>query len=554
LRETLRALAFSSFLLNDVLEIPACLRGRWLLLDSADAYRRAVDEARRKGGLNVAEAELAVQLRGYRDRRGCGVLFHHLEAGAAAGLLYHLDPYTNGAQACLRAGHLNHVCLSYLGIPLPKIVLFEREGGKIKVRDSYGEVGNPTTDFCGESLRRDSISAAGIPGLRLGMAYLAERGRDPPWYRAMLDDMGKVRGAYLQKATMVVVYLQEQGPLMPFLNETRPCLPRNKTLSTPHVFERILEERLSAFERRWRDWIIPCKPGLAEELEGPATDSHARDQEKLIEGLHEIRKQGVGRARLGGKYMKLSLKEQDKILESKAYREIYDVMSDRDLSNGARLHTLYLLQHQARAGSWPDILKEDANRSGFSTEGAWAGLHGLVARNVSGPEGALALWMAHMHHRPFLLHPGLLRVGFWYKNRTAVLDAGSFVASPLMGEWTVLWPHDGMDEVPLKHASGGPDPVPGRDGSRLGYPVTLQVWRSHRLPEVKLRLYEGPDRTREVPCFLSTPSKPLNPTLAPAHTFCLIPEAPLKPRIQYTVTAVLEDPNEELTWSFRTGR
>src|SRR6185295_19103037 len=115
--------------------------------------------------------------------------------------------------------------------------------------------------------------------------------------------------------------------------------------------------------------------------------------------------------------------------------------------------------------------------------------------------------------------------------------------------------------VPTRYSAELPQPVPGEDETKMGYPVTLQLTRrfSEARPDLELALRAGGANGAEVACWWSTPTQPTNPKLAPDSGWCLIPKAPLQPGAQYTVTGKarwsIAPPKElALAWSFRTGR
>ena len=98
-----------------------------------------------------------------------------------------------------------------------------------------------------------------------------------------------------------------------------------------------------------------------------------------------------------------------------------------------------------------------------------------------------------------------------------------------------------------------PNPVPGEDQSRWGYPITLQFFSDQNAtPTVRMQLFQGRSANgKPVPAHEITPAEPKNVELAPAGAFCLIPLGALAPRADYTVVAT-PDEGETITWTFRT--
>jgi hypothetical protein len=165
----------------------------------------------------------------------------------------------------------------------------------------------------------------------------------------------------------------------------------------------------------------------------------------------------------------------------------------------------------------------------------------VIAPGASSPAEAIDSWMATFYHRLPLTEPGLLRIGYGANATAAVLDASSLCA-PRGYQSFVLWPYDGMKDVPLRFQPELPNPVPGEDQSRWGYPITLQLgdWSTREganpAAGVRVTLHAGASPSvPEVPCHVSTPSAPSNRELAPADTWCLIPKAPLAKGTTYTI-------------------
>jgi hypothetical protein len=157
--------------------------------------------------------------------------------------------------------------------------------------------------------------------------------------------------------------------------------------------------------------------------------------------------------------------------------------------------------------------------------------------------------MATLYHRLPLLEPGLVRIGWGHARRCAVLDCASLCAPPPeVAE--VRWPHDGMKDVPLRFEPELPNPVPGEEQSRWGYPVTLQLWHFAPEPQLVLRLFEG---GREVACHMTTPEAPTNPYLVPRGTYALIPKAALKAKTTYAVRVEGYPGRPDYAWTFTTG-
>jgi len=363
------------------------------------------------------------------------------------------------------------------------------------------------------------------------MAYLAEKDSDPVFAESMEDQLGKITGDVLLKATTVVQFLSEECPLEPLLYATWPK-PTDDRPTRAAAFEKALGEPLRDLEVRWKAWLL-CDPELSviERLKGGDAGGIrdlTPDENNALLKLNAVR------ARAG--HPKVSL--------------------DLELSRGCRAHALYLTKNPKQAAMWPEAHEEFPDCDGFTVEGAWAGLHSVIAPGFGHPERAIDCWMGTFYHRLPLLEPLLLQIGWGVTGDVAVLDAGSLVVPPQF-ETTVPWPPADAKGIPTRFCPELPNPVPGEDQSRWGYPVTLQLWtvESDLAVEVDLTLHRGKDTGPRVDCHFSSPQDPTNPLCAPRNAWCLIPKAPLKPGATYTVVARIRKPGEEIfTWSFETGK
>jgi hypothetical protein len=372
---------------------------------------------------------------------------------------------------------------------------------------------------------RWKLSRGGIVGCRSWMAWLAERGEDPRWEDSFEDQLGKVRGEALLKATSVVEFLQESNRFAALEKATA----KTGDAKARAVYEAALAMPLAAFEAEWRRWILPRAKGLAQRVEKLAPEVPTAEEKAVLAALNAVRAAAFKNVRA----------------------DAPEVGMERSLCEGAQLHAAYLSQNPDEARKWPDAHGEGADHEGFTPEGAIAGGASVIAFALERPGDAIDQWMGTFYHRIPLLDPGLLRIGFGWETDVAVMDVASLCAAP-DGNWAVVWPYDGMKSVPLAFGAELPSPIPDVDPTTLGYPITLQVGLPEygRPPievEMKLLLEE-----KEVPCHFSSPDAPTNVELAPRNAFCLMPKAALQPGKLYTVHATWKDSGRQVTWSFRT--
>jgi hypothetical protein len=524
LRQVLRACALSQFLQGGELAVPVLRRVEGVWLRQRGDYARSIDVAAQAGVMNAEQVAWARPLTGYKDPRGWYVFVPEIEADCQARFFYYLfAAFTARTQACLEAGHLNWICLSFFGIPMHSVAWVEEKERRVPATRTaeHDRI---------ERERMLRLRRAGLAGTRSWMAWLAARGEDPRWKDSFVDVVGKIAGNDLLKCTMVNEYVQEAGLLGRLMSGSR-----NADIQSPDAIaaaiEKVLGEDLVAFERRWKRWILPVSSGLVQRLEAGATP--ARGDRGPLDRLEEIRRQ--------------ALREQDR----------HALELDPDLSAGAEAHARYLVRHPAQQSKWPDAHEEYADQEGFSVEGCRAGASSVITFGVKEPADAIDDWMGTFFHRLPLLHPGIVRVGWGLAGGVAVLDCTSMCNS-LDPRTYVLWPPKGARNVPRRFHAELPNPVPGEDQSRWGYPITVQFFGYAEEPQVEMSLHEGTDRDGPaVPCHFTTPQAPLSPDLAPAGAFCLIPKTHLKANRDYTVVARRFPSGEgpmTWSWSFRTGR
>jgi hypothetical protein len=421
------------------------------------------------------------------------------------------------------------MCLTCFGAPIPGF----RTGDSLDV--PAGASGGSTALSDEEREQREKrlrLAKAGIHGCRSWMAYLAERHEDPPWADAMRPRTAEILGLPLLKATMVVAYLQETGRLPALLAATARARTTSGVATGPDVFEEALGTTLLEFEEQWREWIVDERPGILQRLDGAGGETLSGVERTALASLEEIRKAA---------------------LEPRVMEEFAPLLVLPELSAGALAHVRYLHANPDQMAKWPDAHEEWPDREGYSVEGSAAGLRSVIAPDVRQPQDAIDAWMATFYHRLPLLAPGLRGIGFAHEQGIAVLDAGSLVEPWASPERFVLWPYEGMKDVPRRFRRELPNPVPGESQAAWGYPVTIQGGLEDQA--MTMRLYAGkPGASREVECHLSTPWHPTNPELAPPEAACLIPKSPLEPSTTYTVVIEHLAKGEGLTWTFKTGR
>jgi len=497
-----------------------------VLLGSGALYGAAVKEALASGGVEPARRALVEKVRSFVDRRGHVLVSSPFESDVMACVLYHVwdeqvyRTYGDSVAPALEAGHLNWILLTCLGTSLPGIAWTEE-------KETKKPGGGTTSDRPIETVEREllfRLARGGIAGTRAWMTWLARRREDPAWSRCFVDHVGKLEGPDLAKTTMVVEFLQEAELLENVIGATR------STPTAADAYEKVLGQKLGEFEVRWRDWLLPGEPGLADRVDGAGTKVAASPADRaLLDRLDRMRN--------------AAMYDRDR-------ERLVPLSLDPDLTAGCRLHAKYLAKHPEQAAAWPDAHEEYSDREGFTAEGARAGGASVIAPGVRSADEAVDGWMATFYHRLPLLDPGLVRIGFGLEGGNAVLDSGSLVAPMDIGTWCV-WPPPGARDVPRRFAPELPNPVPGADQAAWGHPVTVQFFGWDEEPPVAVRLSLG---GKPVDCHVSTPREPSNPELAPDGVWCLIPKQTLQPGATYTVVVDRMPQLERFEWTFTTGR
>lgn len=523
LLHSLRALALSNFVAGGRLELPRIPSRILVMLDSQVDYGKAIEVSAHHRWIDAMTAERATKMSGFEDDNHVRIEFTRMEVEAEAALLVLMDHHRLSTPA-LTAGHLNWVCKAFLGTSIPTYSYVEVTE---RLKKSPSTSSSSAKDIA-EREEAFRLAEAGLAGSRTFMRYLAARREDPSWSQAMKSQLGEIQGEDLLKAMLVAEYLMEQRMLGDLDAEVRKV---QTSSSIPDKIEKALGEPLPQFEEHWRAWLLGLPEGLTQRLSAKPLALSGEVMATLTH-LNRLRENAFqGDSGWVGQRLPVGL--------------------DVELSDGCRAHAEYLVRHPEMAARWPDAHEENPEHPEWTATGAWAGGHSVIAPGGGDGVEAIDQWMGTFYHRTPLLDPGLLRIGLGQSRDCVVLDSGSMVTF-CNETWHVGWPHAGATDVPTKFVPELPNPVPGEDQSRFGYPITLQVGvrGDGSEPHAEMRLLDGND---VVPCWYSTPQKPTYVELAPPGAFCLIPKAHLRPSTTYTVEARFPREKNELRWKFRTG-
>lgn len=521
LRQTLRAAAFVNVLRGGKLEVPDYGPQVAVVLPFDAQYRVAVDMLAKQYGEGSDDFAMARAV-GQRVTTFSlltpvhTVMALHAEADVQAWWLANLEYWRTDLPA-LQIGRLEYACRAIVGRPTPywRTVAAHGAGSAGGTRAS-----EPSTAAARERVLL--LARAGVQGGRRWLQWLTERGEDPALAASMQPQMVTIGSDERLKSMLVVEFLFAEGKLGRFEEgrATGDAIDQERRLVAG------LGESLGAFESRFDAALLAGRSGLLQRLQRPAADP---GQVAVLTAVAKLRAAaGVAGA----------------------------IELDDELGDGCRAHAEYLGKHREQTEAWPDAHEEYADRDGFSAAGSMAGLSSVITAGVQSDQAALDAWMGTFYHRLPLLDPGLRRIGYSRVADIAVLDAGSMVEPPSAdAPKTVVWPYDGMRGVPIAFAGPElPNPVPGEDQSKFGYPITVQF--PHTLGErpalVRMVLRKGGANGPEVPCWFSSPEQPTNPVLAPPSAACLIPKAPLEKGTSYHAEVEFLDAGTKVTWSFKT--
>ncbi len=532
LREAVRATAVGRYLLTGRMQLPKLRdKAELVWLDASPLYDKAIDWCRDNGQITRKDESFLRSLGSFVAGGTTRVCKPRPEASMQTILVEDIwsEAYFvkdgDRPQPTLKVGHLNFVCLSYLGTGLP----------------SYGwketkEATRGTSDLDAEARKRHEmwrLAEAGLLGSRSWLRYLTEQGEAPAWSKTFRAQMGLIKGDLCLKATFVTQYLHERGLLDDVFKAT------DKKKATSEVFEAAIGYDLATFENEWREWMLApdTTVGLLQQLRGAKAEEGPREttaeERELLDYLDGVRQS---------------------CLPGNVRSDVVPLALDAELSAGCAWHAEYLSKNPDQAAAWPDAHEEWPDREGFSPHGGWAGLHSVIAPGSRDARDAIDGWLGTFYHRLPLLDPGLVRIGWGLVKGYAVLDSGSMVA-PFPYVTHAMFPPPRATNVPRTFNPELPNPVPGADQSAWGYPITLQVFRGDSEAALSMTLHEGNGPGGPVvDCHYATPDAPTNPEIAPAGAYCLIPKSHLKPGTTYTVVVEGLADWPGLTWHFTTGK
>lgn len=537
LRESLRAMAFSSAVRGGPMQVPTLQRPRTLILiHGREHFPDAVKEAVANSGLRERQGDQVVRLdlQSFEDSRGWRTANAMSEADYQSLVLWdtYEDWLANDVQPCFLAGHLNWLSLNFYGTSMTEVMFSQRTAARNATSGAEVILDEALWKCVGNSFY----------GCQTWMRERMKAGHIYPFADAIVEELGQVRNESLLKATLVVDYLQQSGDFGSLMSNTARKIRKISTIS------KAMGRSLADFEREWAEWMLAESAGLGlvQRMTALADSATAGDASELIEGDS------------GHSADALEALEYLRQLRAQAYVERniwYEKVSlYSELSENAFMHAQYLEWNPKQARKWPDAHEEYYGRKGFSPQGAWAGRQSLI-HGITGPKEVIDAWMATFYHRLPLLHPGMFGIGFGATKGFTVMDTNSLTA-PYHGEVWSVWPVDGAKGVGRRFQPEKPNPIPGGKQEKWGFPITLHEFSGPRKSyrPIEMTLHFGRDRHgKVVDCHFITPYTNFNPRYSPEGAYALIPKSALKSKQPYTVVASCEKTGKELVWTFVTG-
>ena len=524
LGQSLRALAFVSYLNGDGLEIPTFRpRLELYITNDIDEYEDAYELAKERGDIpeDSAAYENALEMAGFSTKRDVYVIRWEPESRISADVVWFAAArmYPRAIPPFLFAGPVNWVCLRFFGTTKPAVAW----------NDGEPEGQRTTADLRPDNDALWRAASSGLFGARSYLRRLIEDGEELSMLDTIVDQEGKLSGVPLLKATIVSEYLLFSDRFTEFLESKPP-----EELSPARKVEFVLGETIPQFDQKWHAFLLGGGgvPGVLQRVQGQDKKKAEKDPvgESALKYLVEIREQA---------FKPLGVFTEKVLLYP-------------DLSANARRHAAYLQINEDQKQEWPDAHEEYAEREGFTPEGAWAGGHSVIAFDGD-VEGSIDAWMATFYHRLPLLEPGLCGIGAALDQDVVLLDTGSLL-NQFQGKAHVCWPHRNQKDVPLRFRPELPNPVPGEDQSEWGYPITIQSYwgQEGQDASVDMQLFvDGQDDP--VDCHYLTPSESTQTRSKPKDAYCLIPKKHLKANTTYRVKAQVSGDEASFSWTFKTG-
>jgi hypothetical protein len=239
------------------------------------------------------------------------------------------------------------------------------------------------------------------------------------------------------------------------------------------------------------------------------------------------------------------------------------VLENPEWGNGAYLHSRYMVKNDFIGHT------ENSGNPWYSAEGEQAAQTSNLAASQSSTVDdtyAIDLWMQAPFHAIGILDPRLRQVGYGsFREEDGGLQMGATLDVirglgdlPPTIAYPIAWPADGTTVTLTSHFSEYPDPLSSCPGYQTptGVPILLQIGPGDQTPKVLAHSFTRGSESLAHCVFDETSYT--NPDssaqdlgraiLGARDTIVLIPQQPLVPGTQYTVSIKLE--SGTYTWSF----
>lgn len=223
----------------------------------------------------------------------------------------------------------------------------------------------------------------------------------------------------------------------------------------------------------------------------------------------------------------------------------------KSLSSACKKHVTYMESHGLTH-------VQDSSKSGYTTEGAEAGLASDLAQGTDNMLEAFGLWLAGPYHRFPIFEPTLTHVGMNYQADeefsclhlgTMDTDSFAFPYSP------VRYPSPGAKNVPTTFNSGeSPDPLEPHGGNYpAGQVVSIGFRSGVEVESMTVMLTDA--NGASVSGYTQLPGDSADPnTENQRNSVTFIPRSPLSGNTRYTVrmSGIVDGSNFSKSWKFTT--
>lgn len=210
----------------------------------------------------------------------------------------------------------------------------------------------------------------------------------------------------------------------------------------------------------------------------------------------------------------------------------FPVTESAELTDGCQKHVNYMEVNNELTHV------EDENKSGYTEEGALAGMSSVLSHGRENIAAAIQGWMDTLYHRLPLLNSDFTEVGYYYDaNSTFACLQGWEIFSAREYTAPLPMPTPQMTDVPTSfYGNETPDPLLDQGGTYpSGTVITLSFSDTDTVTDMQVTLID--QNNQNIAGYLRLPNDPADPNQAYQYnTVSFIPKNPLNAQTKYTVT------------------